>query len=48
METVYERADYPKSKFQALFKNDTLAMLGYGTQVGSVAGPDTARLAALP
>jgi ketol-acid reductoisomerase len=31
-EVVYERSDFPKAKFQAAFKNDTLAMLGYGTQ----------------
>jgi ketol-acid reductoisomerase len=31
-ETVYERADYPPEKYRAVFKDDTLAMLGYGTQ----------------
>lgn len=31
-ETVYERADYPKSKIAAILKGETLAMLGYGTQ----------------
>jgi ketol-acid reductoisomerase len=31
-ETVYERTDFPKEKLVALFKDDTLAMLGYGTQ----------------
>jgi len=31
-ETVYERSDFPKEKYQAFFKKDTLAMLGYGTQ----------------
>lgn len=31
-ETVYERSDFPKDKYQAFFAKDTLAMLGYGTQ----------------
>lgn len=31
-EQVVERADYPPQKYQAIFKDDTLAMLGYGTQ----------------
>lgn len=31
-ENVVERTDYPKAKFQAMFKNDTLLMMGYGTQ----------------
>ena len=32
LETVYERSDFPKAKYQAAFAKDTLAMLGYGTQ----------------
>ncbi|KAI8825816.1 ketol-acid reductoisomerase [Fimicolochytrium jonesii] len=31
-EKVYERADYPKDKLHKIFKNDTFAVLGYGTQ----------------
>ncbi|KAF9577483.1 Bifunctional acetohydroxyacid reductoisomerase, partial [Lunasporangiospora selenospora] len=31
-ETVYERSDYPPAKLQETFKNDTLAILGYGPQ----------------
>lgn len=31
-ELVMERNDYPLSKLQEMFKNDTMAMLGYGTQ----------------
>lgn len=31
-ETVYERADFPKEKLAKIFKNDTLAVIGYGTQ----------------
>ena len=31
-EVVYERSDFPKAKLATMFKNDTLAMLGYGTQ----------------
>lgn len=31
-EDVIERGDYPPSKCQEMFKDDTLAMLGYGTQ----------------
>jgi len=31
-ETVYERSDFPPSKLKEMFKNDTLAVLGYGTQ----------------
>ncbi|GAA5958352.1 hypothetical protein JCM3765_004804 [Sporobolomyces pararoseus] len=31
-ETVYERADWPLSKLQEYFKNDTLALIGYGSQ----------------
>ncbi|KAG0235995.1 Bifunctional acetohydroxyacid reductoisomerase [Actinomortierella wolfii] len=31
-ETVYERSDYPPAKLQETFKNDTLAVLGYGPQ----------------
>ena len=31
-EVVTERADYPKERLQQLFGNDTMAMLGYGTQ----------------
>jgi len=32
VEDVVERVDYPKAKYQSIFKNDTLTMLGYGTQ----------------
>lgn len=31
-EVVYERADWPVAKLQEYFKNDTLAMIGYGSQ----------------
>ena len=31
-ETVYERADWPVQKLQDFFKNDTLALIGYGSQ----------------
>lgn len=31
-EVVVERSDYPKEKIQDIFKGETLAMLGYGTQ----------------
>lgn len=31
-EVVYERTDFPKAKLASMFANDTLAMLGYGTQ----------------
>jgi ketol-acid reductoisomerase len=31
-ENVIERSDYPQAKYQEIFKNDTLCMLGYGTQ----------------
>lgn len=31
-ETVYERADWPLPKLQAYFKDDTLALIGYGSQ----------------
>jgi len=31
-EVVYERADWPAEKLQDFFKNDTLAMIGYGSQ----------------
>ncbi|KAG9010511.1 Bifunctional acetohydroxyacid reductoisomerase [Tulasnella sp. JGI-2019a] len=31
-EVVYERADWPLPKLQEYFKNDTLAMIGYGSQ----------------
>eukprot|EP00127_Corallochytrium_limacisporum_P004903 Clim_evm47s191 gene=Clim_evmTU47s191 len=31
-EEVIERSDYPKEKLQEIFKDDTLAMLGYGPQ----------------
>ena len=31
-ETIIERSDYPKSKIEELFKDDTVSMLGYGTQ----------------
>ncbi|KAJ9106301.1 Acetolactate synthase, mitochondrial [Naganishia friedmannii] len=32
VETIYERADWPLEKLQDYFKNDTLAMIGYGSQ----------------
>lgn len=32
VETVIERSDYPPQKYKEIFKNDTLCMLGYGTQ----------------
>ncbi|KAF9087609.1 Bifunctional acetohydroxyacid reductoisomerase [Mortierella sp. AD031] len=31
-EVVYERSDYPPAKLQETFKDDTLAVLGYGPQ----------------
>ncbi|RIA90798.1 6-phosphogluconate dehydrogenase [Glomus cerebriforme] len=31
-EIVYERSDWPKEKFQEFFKNDTIAVIGYGPQ----------------
>ncbi|AEY95320.1 FACL198Wp [Eremothecium gossypii FDAG1] len=31
-ETVYERADWPREKLLEYFKNDTLALIGYGSQ----------------
>ncbi|KAF9507503.1 hypothetical protein BS47DRAFT_1351533 [Hydnum rufescens UP504] len=31
-ETVYERADWPLPKLQEYLKNDTLALIGYGSQ----------------
>ncbi|KLO17243.1 ketol-acid reductoisomerase [Schizopora paradoxa] len=31
-EVVYERSDWPLPKLQEYFKNDTLAMIGYGSQ----------------
>lgn len=31
-EVVYERSDFPQEKYQEIFKDDTLTMLGYGTQ----------------
>lgn len=31
-EVVYERSDWPKEKFQEFFKNDTIAVIGYGPQ----------------
>lgn len=31
-ETVHERADWPVEKLQEYFKNDTLALIGYGSQ----------------
>lgn len=34
-EEVYERGDWPREKFQEYFKNDTLALIGYGSQ-GSI------------
>ena len=29
---VYERSDWPLAKLQDYFKNDTLALIGYGSQ----------------
>lgn len=31
-ESVYERSDWPAEKLQEYFKNDTLCILGYGSQ----------------
>lgn len=31
-ETVYEREDWPRDKILEYFKNDTLALIGYGSQ----------------
>ncbi|RDA88540.1 hypothetical protein CP532_6614 [Ophiocordyceps camponoti-leonardi (nom. inval.)] len=31
-EDVYERSDWPQDKLQEFFKNDTLALIGYGSQ----------------
>ncbi|CAI2183677.1 16392_t:CDS:2 [Funneliformis geosporum] len=31
-ENIYERSDWPKDKFQEFFKNDTIAIIGYGPQ----------------
>ena len=31
-ETVYEREDWPREKLLEYFKNDTLALIGYGSQ----------------
>ncbi|CAG8794325.1 6513_t:CDS:2 [Dentiscutata erythropus] len=31
-EKVHERSDWPKEKFQKLFENDTIAIIGYGPQ----------------
>lgn len=31
-EIVYERSDWPLPKLQEYFKNDTLALIGYGSQ----------------
>jgi len=31
-ETVYERSDWPLERLQEYFKNDTLCILGYGSQ----------------
>lgn len=31
-EVVYERSDWPLVKLQDYFKNDTLALIGYGSQ----------------
>jgi ketol-acid reductoisomerase len=31
-ETVYERSDWPLAKLKDYFKNDTLALIGYGSQ----------------
>lgn len=32
VETVYERADWPREKLLDYFKNDTFALIGYGSQ----------------
>ena len=32
MEVVYERSDYPPAKIASIFKNDVMAVIGYGTQ----------------
>ena len=32
MEVVYERSDYPPAKLASIFKNDVMAVIGYGTQ----------------
>lgn len=32
IETVYERSDYPQEKLQEILGNDTMCVLGYGTQ----------------
>ena len=32
VETVYERADWPREKLLNYFKNDTFALIGYGSQ----------------
>lgn len=37
-EDVIERSDYPKEKLQAIFKDDTFAVLGYGVQVSGMGG----------
>ena len=29
---MYERSDWPKEKYQEFFKNDTIAVIGYGPQ----------------
>lgn len=31
-ETVWERSDFPREKLAQIFKNDTMAVIGYGTQ----------------
>jgi ketol-acid reductoisomerase len=31
-ETVWERSDFPREKLAQVFKNDTMAVIGYGTQ----------------
>jgi ketol-acid reductoisomerase len=31
-ETVYERSDFPQEKLNQIFKDDTFAVIGYGTQ----------------
>ncbi|CAG8646543.1 17665_t:CDS:2, partial [Racocetra fulgida] len=31
-QAVHERSDWPKEKFQKLFENDTIAVIGYGPQ----------------
>jgi hypothetical protein len=31
-EVIYERSDWPLAKLQDYFKNDTLALIGYGSQ----------------